>query len=413
VWKHQAWNLSYNVSVEFDDYRDRYAWVMRGIDFLIDGTKWNEMEPRLYSDVGWFISQKIGRADEHKQFRRLFREDDDFHQRNAKLHPARDERLLDERDNWLVGKQWYLDAEDLVDNRGAKLRGPSPLLFRSDAPMCQINYAEAIEDEGTFGDPAIRAWKVADGEWAEYGAEEIPTSWGTIIQLKDEERLRERIDDLTRQLQELAPGVRERLIAEKREDLPDNQREALDTPPAQREEKQWQLAADAEAALQTSHEEVAEAVTGPDRRQAIPIAKELTELEERARQISRYRDIVNFAYWRLRCEVEQDPATVAARESIYEAEQALREGNLPLSVEKYADGFRRWREVLDQHPALLEDETTGEDLIDVIIEYRKLLAQLDEPFPRDFPLQDVMDRYGRGQQAAAPTPTLQGPAEGP
>jgi len=177
VWKHQAWNLSYNVSVEFDDYRDRYAWVMRGINFLIDGVKWNEMEPRLYADVGWFISQKIGRADEHKQFRRLFREDDDFHQRNAKLHPTRDERLLDERDNWLVGKQWYLDAEDLVDNRGAVLRGKSPLLFRSSAPMCQINYADAIEDEGTFGRRAIRAWEVAGNEWHEFGSLQIPTSW--------------------------------------------------------------------------------------------------------------------------------------------------------------------------------------------------------------------------------------------
>jgi len=27
VWDFQAHNLSYNISVEFDDYRDRYAWV--------------------------------------------------------------------------------------------------------------------------------------------------------------------------------------------------------------------------------------------------------------------------------------------------------------------------------------------------------------------------------------------------
>ena len=33
-WKFQAWNLTYNVSVEFDDYRDRYYYVRRGIEFL-------------------------------------------------------------------------------------------------------------------------------------------------------------------------------------------------------------------------------------------------------------------------------------------------------------------------------------------------------------------------------------------
>ncbi|NIL99325.1 MAG: hypothetical protein GTO62_20065, partial [Planctomycetales bacterium] len=30
VWIFQAWNLSYNVSVEFEDVRDRYQWVIKG-----------------------------------------------------------------------------------------------------------------------------------------------------------------------------------------------------------------------------------------------------------------------------------------------------------------------------------------------------------------------------------------------
>ena len=79
VWRFQAWNLSYNVSHEFDDYRDRYRWVIRGIDFLKEGIQYNEHKPVLQWDVGWFIRHKIGRADEKKQFRKLFKEDDDFH----------------------------------------------------------------------------------------------------------------------------------------------------------------------------------------------------------------------------------------------------------------------------------------------------------------------------------------------
>ena len=406
VWKHQAWNLSYNVSVEFDDYRDRYAWVMRGINFLIDGIKWNEREPRLWSDIGWFISQKIGRADEHKQFRRLFREDDEFHQRNAKYHPPSRSRLLDSRDNWLVGKQWYLGAEDLVDNQGASLRKKSPLLFRSDAPMCQINYADALEEDGTFGRRAIRAWEVAAGEWADYGNLEIPTTYGSVIQLKNEEAYRRQAAELVEQLGQMAPGVREEIIAEKRAALPKNQREALDTPPAKRDEKQHQLAYDAEAALETTHLEVAQRLTGLKKRDAVKIAERAMELEQLAGQISRYRDIVNFEYWRLRCEVEQTPEAVAAREAVHQAEQSLEEGNLPEAIERYAEGFRRWRGVLDAHPALLEDRTTGEDLTEVIDKYRELLVQLDEPFPTDFPLQDVLDRYGDLRPSAAPTPDV-------
>ena len=63
IWDFQAHNLSYNISVEFDDYHDRYAWVMKGIEFLRQGIALNLREPRLLGRMGWFIGQKIGRAD--------------------------------------------------------------------------------------------------------------------------------------------------------------------------------------------------------------------------------------------------------------------------------------------------------------------------------------------------------------
>ena len=125
VWIYQGWNLSYNISVEFDDYHDRYYWVIKGVDFLKEGTKYNTREPRLMSEIGMTIAQKIGKADEHVQFRRLFREDDDF---NGSLPRS-------QRDNWLVGRQWLVDAEKMVDQEGVPIRGKSPLLFHSHAPM--------------------------------------------------------------------------------------------------------------------------------------------------------------------------------------------------------------------------------------------------------------------------------------
>ena len=57
VWIFQGWNLSYNISVEFDDYRDRYFWVIKGIDFLKEGTAYNKDEPRLMSTIGHTIAQ--------------------------------------------------------------------------------------------------------------------------------------------------------------------------------------------------------------------------------------------------------------------------------------------------------------------------------------------------------------------
>ena len=79
VWDHQAWNLSYNCSAEFDGYKDRYLWVIKGLDFLKKGIEYNENEPLLIRSLGRITSQKIGRSDEKKQFRRLFIADDDYH----------------------------------------------------------------------------------------------------------------------------------------------------------------------------------------------------------------------------------------------------------------------------------------------------------------------------------------------
>jgi hypothetical protein len=58
----------------------RYQWVKKGIEFLILGSHYNRDEPGILRQVGWFVGQKIGRADEHMQFRRMFRDDKDFHQ---------------------------------------------------------------------------------------------------------------------------------------------------------------------------------------------------------------------------------------------------------------------------------------------------------------------------------------------
>jgi hypothetical protein len=34
-------------------------------------------------------------------------------------------------------------------------------------------------------------------------------------------------------------------------------------------------------------------------------------------------------------------------------------------------------------------------LMDIVKQYQRILKQLDEPFPQKFPLQDIVDRYGK------------------
>ena len=79
VWEYQAHNLSYNISVEFDDYEYRYHWVKEGIKFLTEGIPYNYRNHRITDNLGFFCGLKIGRSDEKSQFRKLFRKDKDFH----------------------------------------------------------------------------------------------------------------------------------------------------------------------------------------------------------------------------------------------------------------------------------------------------------------------------------------------
>ncbi len=388
VWIHQGWNLSYNVSAEFDDYRERYRWVINGFKFLKRGIEYNDRAPRIQWELGWNISQKIGRADEHKQFRRLFKADDDYH----------GSRPVAERDNWLVGREWFLETEDMVDTKGCSMKGKSPLIFYSNASMCLMNYADSLEKDGTFGEVARRAWKGADRVWKEYGDRPIPTSFNVSIRLNEREMLEKRGKELVAELDALSPGLREKIIQERRASLSDKQREAIDSAPIKRTAKQHELASEASAKLKVTHEDVAKRVEGAFHQKALQLAKQAMEAEQTANYISRYRQIVNFEYWRSRAEVEQTEEAVAARKYIYQGEQAFAEADLQTARENYDLGLATWRKLLDKFPILVTDENAGEDLMPVIERYRELLGQLDEKMPEPFILQDIIDRHQQSRQ---------------
>jgi len=66
VWRFQAWNMTYNISVKFKenspgDYSDRWHWVERGIDLLRDeGLRYNPNDLQLYNELAWFFQHKMG-----------------------------------------------------------------------------------------------------------------------------------------------------------------------------------------------------------------------------------------------------------------------------------------------------------------------------------------------------------------
>ena len=189
----------------------------------------------------------------------------------------------------------------------------------------------------------------------------------------------------------MQPGLREKIIAEKKAKLTDKQRQALDTPAEKRTGKQFELAAQAEEAIQVTHDEVAHRITGPQRKEAIRLAKQAAEHEQLALYIRRYRDMVNFVSWRQRAQAEQTPELLAARRLVFQGDRAYAEGDLVPARDLYREALDAWRKVLDAHKEYITDMVNGEDLMDMIKRYRRILSQLDEPFPQPFILQDIID----------------------
>ncbi len=404
-WIFHGWNLSYNVSAEFDGYQDRYRYVIKGVNFLEQGIQYNQREPRLPWEVGWILSHKIGRADESKQFRPLFKADDDFHDAFPLRVPG-----PDPRDNWLVGKAWFREAEEMVDtlqgtfkgnlmqgrpgmslDTGDVKLGKSRLVFRSSAPMCQMNYADALQVEGRFGEWPQQAWKIAAEDWEQYGwinfvrtpqltADGLPV----LIPLNDLDRGKNyqgQIEKITQQLRALEPGLREKIKKEKEAKLSDRQRQAVKTLPLARTPKQRAMAEEAEQLLEVTHQDLAQRITDPKKRAlAVKLWRDLRDAEKMAGRIRRKREIVNFDYWRLRTDVEQTDEATAAHELIHEGDRALsaETSDLVTAKENYDKGLAAWRKVLDKFPATVTNETFGEDLMEVIQRYRRLLDLRDE-----------------------------------
>jgi hypothetical protein len=394
-WKFQAWNLTYNVSVEFDDYRDRYYYVRRGIQFLQEGESYNLDHPQLLWDLGWFIGQKIGRADEYVQYRRLFRDDDEF-------HPP--DRSLDERDNWLVGKEWYKKAIEAVDKKGKSIGRKSPRDLYSSPAKSQFNYAEAIEEEGLF-DKAQRAWQKAGQEWREFGNNQpIEHSTGVKMFLGQQKEVEKKLADLRARLDAMQPAARKKVGEEKRLALSAEERKLLDSPRDKIKGPDAEKRAKLDLQVAVSDREVAQRIAHDHpnsdlANQALQLASEIERQDTLLQYTIQYKHDANYDYWENRAAFEQTTDALEARELMFEARKVFRIADYQNARKLYEKGFAKWRMVIDKFPSILDEEQTlGSDILDYVKAYHRVLDQFEERLPENFPLWDVVEKFDRENQ---------------
>ena len=383
VWESQAHNLAYNVSAEFDDYRERDAWVKKGIDFLVRGTQFNRRQPLLQWHLGKYTTMKLGRSDEKLQFRELFRNDEAYHKTLMEYGldiEQPDTRGSDRKpDNWLVGRLWFLQAYDLV--RAGFYCKKSPLLFFAESPWALFYYAEAIEEEGVLDDKAMFAWSRASDAWAEYGNLDLMTTWGHTIQMRGLAAANEAVEKSAARFNELTRSVRQELIEQAKDQFTPDEWTSLTKPEAERSPEEADLANFAFNKVALPPLVLAQRLPREQRSEGIQLANELADHVEFARHIDRSRELVNYLYWETRGELEQTPTATAARRQIYEAEEYLTEADLNKANELYEVGWKNWDRVLRRYPMMLHEESADALLrsIDRYAKDRDII--IEEGFP--------------------------------
>ncbi|HYO24181.1 MAG TPA: hypothetical protein VEQ85_04460, partial [Lacipirellulaceae bacterium] len=372
VWQYQAWNLTYNVSVELDDVRDRFYYVKRGIFYLKDGIQYLRDNPTLLDDLGWFTGNKVGRADEHELYRRMFKADDELHAADTQSQA---------RDNWLVSRQWYELAISAVDDRGQPLGTKNPVTFFDSPARSQMSYAEAIEEEGVQNSLWRSAWELGGELWHDYATREMRATQGFMVRLADQEKYEADMRRYADELDALRPGMSDVLRREAEAGLSDKQKELLAAPPANPTPEEATLSQQATEALDITPAEVAARIAAedPDKASAArKLANQILAANERARSISTDRDVANYAYWESRCKIEQTDAALNARRLAHEGRRAFQdEGDLDKAREKYEACFVQWAEALKAVPEIGIDSTFGGDLMEFVDDYHKVLQQLD------------------------------------
>jgi len=394
VWDFQAHNLSYNLSVEFDDYRARYKQVINGFNFLKQGIDLNKNEPRLPHKLGWYIGHKIGRADEKVFYRKLFQTD------WMKLFHETDnpDRPLEQRDNWLVANEKFKSATDLADQPGIKLQ-TTPSLFYKELSHALINYAETITDEGQF-DKTKAAWANADKAFQEYSFNrEFLTPNLRVVKVGEMEQLLKESFEKQNALLELVPGERQKLFDEKLNEIADDKlKEILKKPVKERTGEENTAVRDKARELRISWQDLANrAPEGEKRTKAKLLATEITQLEERIQEIDHLRSPLNYNYWRVLIEAEKNEQAYLAHKTTFEAQELFRKGKLYESARKFEEAFCHWRWVLNNYPYLRNDSVTYDDIHEYIKKYREALTRGQPGFLNDhpnhfetFPLWDIV-----------------------
>ncbi len=411
IWKFQAHNLAYNISVDFDNYRHRYQWVRRGIQFLMEGTRYNSRNAKLVQEVAFYTGSKIGYSDEKVQFRSLFSEDEMFHgQMSDEGIDLASNRALGANgkpDNWKASYLWYEKSENVASMNEHNVHS-DPIRFFEKKPQALVYYAMALEDDGYLDAEAQQAFAAAHAALIKLGNRDLATQFGFNVRLNQFGEFRQNLQKLKDKMDALAPELRQELIDARFAGLSKPQQDAYNMEVGLRSEYHRQLANEATQALIIPEIEIAESMPEAVRNQARRIAMAAEEAAMKVDGIDYMREMINYDYWLKRCEMEQMTLAITARKTVQEADDLFAKARLEEARKLYEIAWVDWRKIFDKYPSMITRDT-GQNLESSISNYMELLQQFDEELPENFVLQNLVATWDFAPKNR-PAPNIQFPS---
>jgi hypothetical protein len=339
IWTFQGWNLAYNVSVEWDAPEDKYEWIKQGIQFVQEGVNKNKRSPDLIWDTAWFYYHKFGFADEAIILRRVFRDDEDEVFKTY-FDPESGHNVVG-NDNFQLAYGWFSRSVNLVDLGASRV---------TSGTGSDIQYIDpSPQRKGRPDDIAFRSMP-AHGQTRYAAALEKMSTYGVEAQFGEKAQ-----NEWAKALNEWVK-LGEHVFMSHNEILRDGKlvKDPIKLDDSTNTERFGQL------------------------------------LENQKYWTSRWSDQMNYRYWKERCMAEKTAMGVLARQYFYDGTVAYKTGDFTKAAEKFEQGLKAWKALLDEFPAYRDDDLNKKDTGLIVKRYMRVLKQLGTAVPNNVPFKELL-----------------------
>ena len=173
LWGSLSHQLTYNTSIEFNTDAEKYVWVRRGIEVLLDKAESNENSIDAIWTAATFIGWKIGASDEEAGLRKLFADDIALHDRISKhvdLKTCVDQN--GELDCMLVANGIYERCNQRVDG-SEEVKSKIGNLERAAKPIIMLNGRARWFDRKLQFEAANQQWEQVLEAWQRLGEQVV------------------------------------------------------------------------------------------------------------------------------------------------------------------------------------------------------------------------------------------------